>query len=328
MTTVYALAFVLALGSHAVFAGAETALLFMNRLRMHHMARNGNVRVSELEELLRSPRDVQGAVRLALAVSRVVAVAVGLCLAEAVQGVSPWVGALWLGGALVVFGDALPRSWCRLRPVDRLGGMVGLLRAVEAALHPCVVRLPGRRRATGSEETGEGHVAMTPEALDRLMRDGAAVGAVSPTERVMIARVFALRKQPVRDIMVPAEKIVSVDATTTLAAFYGVSRRTGFIRMPVRGAADGSYVGTINVFYVVGSTVDAGRTVGDYMRPPLFVPVDMAVTDVLPRLRRNRQPMALVRDAAEHVVGLVTIEDVLGAVIRDSADGASARKPS
>jgi CBS domain containing-hemolysin-like protein len=38
--------------------------------------------------------------------------------------------------------------------------------------------------------------------------------------------------------------------------------------------------------------------------------------------------MALVRDAAEHVVGLVTIEDVLGAVIRDSADGASARKPS
>ena len=114
----------------------------------------------------------------------------------------------------------------------------------------------------------------------------------------MVARVLALRRQPVREVMAPVERIVSVEASTPLSGFYEACRRTGMIRMPVRSPGSVSdFVGIINVFYVVGAAVDASRPVSEHMRPPLFVSADMPVSEVLPRLRLNRQPMALVRAA-------------------------------
>lgn len=316
MNPVALVVFALTLAVHAVLAGAETALLCVNRLRVRHVARR-DARVAALEALLARSGELRAAVRLALVSCRVPCLVAGLAWSSGVTGPGLWGRYVAVAVLLVVLGDALPRAWCRMRPMDRLVSAMGLLRRIRSGFGP----LAGRLRGGGmAEEADEDVLRVTHESLVRMLRDAAATGVVSSAEHRMVARVLALRRQPVREVMAPVARIVSVEASTPLSGFYEACRRTGMVRMPVRGPGGAlDFVGVINVFYVVGSGVDASRPVAEHMRPPLFVPVDMPVSEVLPRLRLNRQPMALVRSADGVVVGLVTLEDVLDAIVRDVA---------
>ena len=87
-----------------------------------------------------------------------------------------------------------------------------------------------------------------------------------------------------------------VNSDLPIAEFFDVARASRFTRMPgLRPRTDSSSSGIINVFYVLSSRDDTrGKTVADFLRPPLFIPEEMPVDDIFPRLRRSRQPMCLV----------------------------------
>jgi CBS domain containing-hemolysin-like protein len=86
--------------------------------------------------------------------------------------------------------------------------------------------------------------------------------------------------------------------------------------MPVCDVETGDIIGIINVFYVLSRDLDAERAlVGEHMRPPLFISDSMPLDEILPRLRRYRQPMGIVRDAAREPSGIVTTEHVLQEIV-------------
>ena len=58
-----------------------------------------------------------------------------------------------------------------------------------------------------------------------------------------------------------------------------------------------------------------GEPIVRFMRPPQFLRDSTPLTEVLPRLRRSRQPLALVANARAEVIGLLTTEDVLRLII-------------
>jgi CBS domain containing-hemolysin-like protein len=116
--------------------------------------------------------------------------------------------------------------------------------------------------------------------------------------------------------MVPREDMVAVDSTTSVADFCEKARETRWTRMPIYDSQKESHVGVINVFDVLRApTAGDTQTVMDFARPPLFVPEDMPVDDIFPRLRRFRQPMGLVVDEEGAVTGLVTTEDILEEIV-------------
>jgi putative hemolysin len=107
-----------------------------------------------------------------------------------------------------------------------------------------------------------------------------------------------------------------VHADTTVEEFFEIARASGYTRMPVFDREKQAFTGVVNVFYVLSrSSVDRKQTVGDMARPPLFIPETMAVDDILPRLRRFRQPLCLVRDERSEVTGLITTEDILEEIV-------------
>ncbi len=56
---------------------------------------------------------------------------------------------------------------------------------------------------------------------------------------------------------------------------------------------------------------DCDKTIRDLMRPTLFVPETWGGHQLLDRLMAERHHLAVVHDASRHVVGVVTLEDVL-----------------
>jgi CBS domain containing-hemolysin-like protein len=59
------------------------------------------------------------------------------------------------------------------------------------------------------------------------------------------------------------------------------------------------------------------------MQPPFFLADNVRADDVLPLLRRNRQHLALIRDAGGKVLGIVTVENILKILVGNLPASAS-----
>ena len=58
----------------------------------------------------------------------------------------------------------------------------------------------------------------------------------------------------------------------------------------------------------------------DAMYPPLFIDPDQPVARLLRIFRRERRPMAMVRDLSGRFLGIVTLEDILEEIVGEIED--------
>ena len=92
-------------------------------------------------------------------------------------------------------------------------------------------------------------------------------------------------------------------------------------RMPVYDRDPDNIVGIVNtkdlfhLFSLRGMVV-----LDDAMYLPIFVDPDRPISEVLRQFRRKRRPMAVVRDKSGHVLGLITMEDIIEEIVGEIED--------
>jgi putative hemolysin len=219
----------------------------------------------------------------------------------------------------LVFGEYMPKSWFRSRPLERCRQFSGPLRLAEMIFKPVSIMVIGLTRllAPGPQKTfGKPAPFVTREDLKILAREGEQDGVLSSRERVMIHHVFDLSKKKAKDIMVSKEQTEIVYSDTTIPEFCNVARGKKYTRMPVADRQTGEWVGVINLFNVLSSQcVDETRTVLDFARRPLFINEHTPVDKIFPRLRHARQPICFVTDDQDVLIGLITTEDILEEIV-------------
>lgn len=300
----------------AFFSGMETGVISINRLRLRHRVRDGQRSARILEAFLRDSDHLLGTTlignNLCLVVLSILTASLSLRYGgEAARIIAGTAMSL----TVLTFCEYLPKSWFHAKPLDRCQRFALPLRFFWRLFRPFIWMLTQATRWTNSHQSGgplQGGTFVTREHLQLMARDSERWGHLTVLERAMIDRVLRLQNQTAGRIMTPLARVVCVERTDTLGRFYEKIRQSGFLRMPVRDSETAAFVGILNLFYVTGQPVDPDQTQVDaFMRPPLFLPASMRGDDILPVLRHHRQPMALVRNAEEQVVGLVTTEDVL-----------------
>jgi putative hemolysin len=171
--------------------------------------------------------------------------------------------------------------------------------------------------------------AVTEDEVRALMEEGARAGAFSPVETEMVESVLDLDRIPVRSIMTPRAKIIWLNRNESHDMVWHkivVSNRSHF---PVYEGDRDHVVGLVSV-KAIYAHVAAGIPVkiGDLMTKPLIVPATQMVLQVLEALKRSSQHMALVADEFGGIVGLVTLRDVMEAIIGELPSQDERAKPA
>lgn len=309
------------MGAHAFFAGIETGVISIHRLRLRHFVRQGQDHARLLEKFTENFDRLLGTTLVGTNISVVVTsvTAASLALHTGIRGAqglsSPIVAAL-----VIVFCEYLPKAWFRARPIERCSRFAPLLRAAEWGFRPisfliiAIARLltPGERDKTFSRPAP----FVTRDDLKVLAHEGEKDGVLSAKERVMIHRVIELSSRKAQDLIVPMEKIIFVHDDMPVPQLFTFARQVGLTRLPIMNRGSGRFTGVVNIFFVLSAGEAAlRRTVAAYARPALFVPATLPADRLLPQMRRARQPLCLVRDSDGKVIGLVTTEDVLRIIV-------------
>ena len=303
---------------NAFFAGIETGVISINRIRLRHHVEEGQRWAIILHGFLSRPEQLLGTTLVGTNLCMIVASILTASLGQSLLGA--WgevVFGLMLTVLVLVFAEYLPKAWFQSQPMERCRPFAGLLQLSWTILRPLSVGVTGLTEwivpapapAQGAKPQ---YPFVTRDELKVLAEEGEEHGMLSPKQRIMIHRVFELAGKTAAQAMLPRAAIVHVGSQTSVDGFFGAAQGAHFTRLPVYDDERRAFVGIVNLFDVLGApAVDSHARITQFMRPPQFIRDTTPLTEIFPLMRLSRQPMCLVTSAQGDVVGLITVQDIL-----------------
>jgi putative hemolysin len=157
---------------------------------------------------------------------------------------------------------------------------------------------------------------ITAEEIGVLLEQGARAGVFEAAEQEMVEAVFDLADDPVAAIMTPRPSVVWLDVDDAEEEQRRRIVEANHTRFPVCQGDLDRVIGVVRTKDVLnrvlsGESLDVARSA----HPALFVPESMSALQLLERFRRSHEQLALVVDEYGGVAGLVTLQDVLEAIV-------------
>jgi CBS domain containing-hemolysin-like protein len=320
------------------FVAAEFALVAVRKTRIEELANQGKAGAraarDAVDHLDRTIAATQLGITLASialgwvgepALARLVEPVVAAVLPGAWVGVAAHAVSVTLAFALitfmhVVFGELIPKTLALQVPDRTSLWVAGPLNLFVRLTRPFVALLNGTGNAIlrrcGYAPAGTAANAHSVDELDLLIEDTREAGVISVRQAEFARKVFRLSGKRVADCMVPRERMAVLPLGTPPDRILERVRSGAHTRMPVHDGEPDNVVGIVNtkdlfhLFSIKGLVV-----LEDALYPPLFLKPGDTVADALELFRRERRPLAVVRDDAGRVLGLITLEDVLEQIV-------------
>jgi CBS domain containing-hemolysin-like protein len=148
--------------------------------------------------------------------------------------------------------------------------------------------------------------------------------ATTQAGETLAAQARAFQTLTVDDVMTPRADIVAVEISTPFEALVAQFSDTEHSRLPVyRGTLDDP-IGFVHIKDVFKLLASRGRRPAGVLkrlrRPAPGVPGSMRAATLLAQMQKTRVHLALVIDEYGGTEGLVTLEDLIEAVVGDIAD--------
>ncbi|WP_298573621.1 hemolysin family protein [uncultured Luteimonas sp.] len=223
----------------------------------------------------------------------------------------------------IVLGELLPKRLALLAP-ETLAAFVALpmhwlSRIATPAVWLLTVSVRGMLRLLRLNDTQAAHV--TEEEIRLLVSESHEQGVIDADERNMMNRVLRLGDRTAASLMTPRTRIAWLDSAEGFDENLAQMRATPFSRYPVYRGSDADVVGILEVKSLIDRLEEPEFDLFKYLREPLFVSESTPALKLLEILREEQYSLALVVDEYGDVAGLVTVNDVLEAVIGRTQTG-------
>ncbi len=321
--------------ANGIFAMTEIAIVSSRKGLLQGMAEKGNSGAARALRLSESPNRFLSTVQIGITLVGIVAGALGSGtvaerLAEIIAPL-PFVGeyAKSLSLLLVisvltylslVVGELVPKRLAMKFPETIASGMAGPMAAISTMASPAVSLLSwstsGILKLFGVRESDE--EAMSREELRVMVRQGMVTGTLDRVESRMIEGVIGFEKLVTYDLMIPRTRILWIERNARHEDVWpGVMASTQGV-FPVYDGRRDNLIGTVSVKDIYGRLA-AGERVdfGEIMQPPLLVPEMQKASVLLESFRNSGQRAAFVLDEFGSVMGMVTLIDLMEAVVGD-----------
>ena len=196
------------------------------------------------------------------------------------------------------------------KPMQWLSALVYPVVRVLTAVTDGVLRLLGRR-AVGSPPVSE-------EEIRVLMEQGAEAGVFAPHEHQMVSRIFSMDDLTTAAIMTPRTDIVYLNMEESRERILARIAEAPHSLFPVtRGDLDHIEGIVAAKELLVDLAHNEPFDLQQRLQKPLYIPETLTVTEVLRSFKQHRQTMALIVNEYGEFQGLVTLHDVLEALVGD-----------
>ncbi|MEW2512116.1 hemolysin family protein [Streptomyces sp. NPDC046870] len=329
MTAVQLLIGLATLVVNAFFVGAEFALISVRRSQIEPLAQEGDRRARSVLWGLEHVSALLAAAQLGITLcTLVLGVVAEPAIAHLLEPVFHAVGVPTSAGHAVSFvialtlatylhmllGEMVPKNIALAEPVRSALLLGPPLVALSRALRPVIFAINafanGLLKLLRVEARDEVAATFTDAELAEIVKDASEAGLIDDRAQERLHDALELGSRPVRDVVVPLQRVVYARVGVTPEQLERLSAESGFSRFPVVDTGR-RIVGYLHVKDALdASPRDMAFRLGD-MRPIARVRENTPLDDVLTAMRGGRTHVAAVLGDDGRLAGLVTMEDVL-----------------
>ena len=165
---------------------------------------------------------------------------------------------------------------------------------------------------------------VTEEEIRMMVDVGGEKGVIEDTQKEMINNIFEFDDLDAGDIMTHRTDVVAADINTiTLDEFMSLAIEYGRSRIPLYDEDIDNIVGIVYVkdlLKYVGKEVKAKGTLKNIMREPYFIPETKACGELFKEMSSRKIQMAVVVDEYGGTAGILTLEDIVEAIMGNIQD--------
>lgn len=320
---------------NGVFAMSEIALVSARKARLQQRAEEGDRGAAAALALAAAPERLLSTVQVGISlISMLTGAFAGATIAEELGAVLiklPWLAAYADAVALVIvvvgatllsliLGELVPKRLALVNPEGIAAAMARPMHVLATVAAPLVGFLSITTRATlgllrvrPSEEP-----PVTEEELKIMLDQGTQAGVFNVAEQDIVERVLALRDRRVSTLMTPRTDIVWIDIDDPIGESMRTMCNGRHSYFPVCKGSIEHVVGMASVKdqwvrVVNRQPPDIAAT----LQPAIYVPESMPALQVLENFKKAGRHHALVIDEYGSISGLVTLNDVLEAIVGD-----------
>ncbi|MBR4287782.1 MAG: HlyC/CorC family transporter [Clostridia bacterium] len=166
--------------------------------------------------------------------------------------------------------------------------------------------------------------SVTEEEIRMMVDVGGEKGVIEDDQKEMINNIFEFDDIDAGDVMTHRTDVVAADVSDiNVDDFIQLAIENGRSRIPLYEEDIDNIVGIVYVkdlLKYIGKQVPAENLLHDIMREPYFVPESKACGELFKEMRARRLQMAVVVDEYGGTAGIVTIEDIVEAVMGNIQD--------
>ncbi len=326
---------VLLLLANGVFAMAEIAVVSARKARLKQLADEGEERAKAALALANEPTRFLSAVQVGISLIGVLAgAATGASLAEKLTPLTakiPGIGnsadevalavvVVAITVCSVIFGELVPKRLGLTNP-ERVAMFLGpLVNTFARIVSPVVSMLTFFTESVlkifGVKQRQEAPV--TEEEVNILIEQGRLAGVFNKAESDMVAGVLELDQLSVTALMTPRPKIIFINIDDPEDVNWRKIVSSGHSSFPVYQGNRDQVIGMVAVKALwAHSAIGLTTNLKNLLVQPLVVPETMTAIQLLESFKKSSKHIALVSDEFGAIQGLVTLIDVLEAIVGD-----------
>lgn len=330
---------------NAFFAMSEIAIISLNDNKIEKMAEEGNKKAKQVLKLTKDSSSFLSTIQIGVTLagfltSATASQSFAVMLTEKL-GETSVVNVIPLGVISVlstilitiimsyfslVLGELAPKKIAMQKPEKISFAVVPVLLFVNKITKPFVKLLSastnGVVRLFGLDPNADEEV-VTEEEIRMMVDVGQEKGVIEDSQKEMINNIFEFDDMDVADIMTHRTDVECVDIEEPLGEVVKSSIENGYSRIPVFEEDQDNIVGIVYVkdlLKYVGSNLPKSKSIKDFMREAYYVPETKQCSELLNELLEKHIQMAVVVDEYGGTAGIVTLEDIIEAIVGNIQD--------
>lgn len=321
---------------NGLFAMSEIAILSARKVRLEQLSTRGNKGARTALNLANNPNQILSTTQIGITLIGIFAGAFSgatfssrlSVLLRQVPLLKPYSDAIALSLVVIslsylslVIGELVPKRFALTDPEIIASRVAAPLKSLAQVMAPVVhllsfstnliLRLLGIR-VTNTDPT------VTEEEIKILFKQGKDAGMFEEAEHSMVEEVLKLGDRRVRTLMTPRPEILWLDLEDPTEINRDKIIQSNYTRFPLCQGSLDEVVGVVQVTHLLADCLMGKEfELTRQLRPPLFIPESTRGLKVLEFFQQTDSHLALVVDEYGVIQGVVTMNDILEAIVGD-----------
>lgn len=321
---------------NAFFAGAEMAVVSVNKTKIRKLEEEGNKKAALITKLFKDSTSFLSTIQVAITFagffsSASAATGISKVLAGKMAELGiPYSGTLAsflitivLAYFNLVLGELVPKrialqkaevfSLFAVRPIYYISRVMGPFIKLLSLSTNGILHLVGMK----SENL---EASVSEEEIKIMLETGSEAGVFNEIEKEMITSIFSFDDKKAKEVMTPRQDVVGIDLARPLSEHLDEVIQSMHSRIPVYEEEIDNIVGILSMkefmiqakektFYDVD--------IRSIMQKPYFVPENRRTDELFKEMQKKRLRMTVLIDEYGGVAGIVTIEDLIEEIVGD-----------